>query len=83
MYTVYYLLYWLPYQAGVIWLVHDGESYVNKSMELEYAYTQGGTLKDFVNMKSARVAIGVDGDGAVMIVQVDGRSNLYTHSPII
>ena len=54
--------------------VRNGSSYVEESYNLEYKYTQGGGLREFIDFSSARVAVGVDRAGAVKIVQVDGKS---------
>lgn len=62
--------------AGVIWLVRDGKSYVEESMKIEdskYAKTE---IKKFIEMKSARTAVGHDKDGNVLLMQVDGHTNI-------
>lgn len=64
------------YFAGVIWLVRNGKSYVKESMKLESSkHEETGTLKEFVEIKSARTAIGHDKNGNVMLMQIDGQTN--------
>ena len=57
--------------AGVIWLVRNGTNYVNESMLLECASHQDtGAMATFVNVWSARTAVGHDKDGRVVIANV-------------
>jgi N-acetylglucosamine-1-phosphodiester alpha-N-acetylglucosaminidase len=61
--------------AGVIWLVRDGENYVDRSIEIEYGGTQEGTnLRRFADIISARVGLGHDADGNVRVLQINGKS---------
>ncbi|CAH1801154.1 unnamed protein product [Owenia fusiformis] len=61
--------------AGVLWLVRNGEIYVNESEKAECADTQEtGTLNTFINVLSARAAVGVDAMGRLVIAHVDGRT---------
>lgn len=58
--------------VGVIWLVRDGKPYVEQSMKIEsnkHAITE---IKQFIEFKSARTAVGHDKYGNVMLMQVDG-----------
>lgn len=62
--------------SGVIWLVRDGESFVNASKKIECEDLQEtGTVDLFVNVISGRTAIGHDDKGRVVVVQVDGRTH--------
>lgn len=57
--------------SGVIWLVRNGTNYVNESMQLECAsHQETGKMATFVNVLSARTAIGHDQKGRVVIVSV-------------
>lgn len=57
--------------AGVIWLVRNGTNYVNESMQLECASHQDtGRMATFVNVLSARTAIGHDREGRIIIANV-------------
>jgi N-acetylglucosamine-1-phosphodiester alpha-N-acetylglucosaminidase len=53
--------------TGVLWLVRDGKSFVNHSIQLEQASDY------FVDLKAPRVAIGHDVHGRLLMVQVDGN----------
>ena len=57
--------------SGVIWLVRNGTNYVNESMQIECASHQDtGMISTFVNVLSARTAVGVDGQGQVVLAHV-------------
>ncbi|XP_060073735.1 N-acetylglucosamine-1-phosphodiester alpha-N-acetylglucosaminidase-like [Ylistrum balloti] len=61
--------------GGVIWLVRNGEVYVSDSLKIECADMQEtGSLETFTNIVSARTAVGVDKEGRVLLIQVDGKS---------
>ncbi|XP_033755064.1 N-acetylglucosamine-1-phosphodiester alpha-N-acetylglucosaminidase-like [Pecten maximus] len=61
--------------GGVIWLVRNGEVYVSESLNIECADMQEtGSLETFTNIVSARTAVGVDKQGRVLLIQVDGKS---------
>ncbi|XP_069113869.1 N-acetylglucosamine-1-phosphodiester alpha-N-acetylglucosaminidase-like isoform X2 [Argopecten irradians] len=61
--------------GGVIWLIRNGEVYVSESLNIECADMQEtGSLSTFTNIVSARTAVGVDRQGRVLLVQVDGKS---------
>ncbi|KAL0228187.1 hypothetical protein RCL1_004330 [Eukaryota sp. TZLM3-RCL] len=53
---------------GIVYLVRNGQVYVNESIKQE------GTSPAFVNQLAARIAIGHDADGRLVILQVDGYS---------
>lgn len=62
--------------AGVLWLVRDGQNYVNESIALEYqGAEETGTLQEFADVVAARTAIGYDRRGMIKIVQVDGKTH--------
>ncbi len=57
--------------SGVIWLVRNGTNYVNESMQLESASHQNtGKMATFVNVLSARTAVGHDGNGRIIFANV-------------
>ena len=62
--------------TGVIWLVRDGINYVNKSMILESSENEGtGRMETFVNVLSARTAVGFDKKGRLVLAQVLGQTH--------
>lgn len=69
--------------GGVIWLIRDGEIHINDSMKMECSEAQEtGNFQRFVDVISARTAVGHDKNGQVIIVQVGGETdqrgvNLY------
>ncbi|XP_014773319.1 N-acetylglucosamine-1-phosphodiester alpha-N-acetylglucosaminidase isoform X2 [Octopus bimaculoides] len=69
--------------GGVIWLIRDGNVYVDESAKLECSESQeSGNIQRFVSVISARNAVGHDKEGRVIMVQVDGETgkhgiNLY------
>ncbi|KAK7877738.1 hypothetical protein WMY93_030552 [Mugilogobius chulae] len=63
--------------SGVIWLLRDGQVYINQSLEAECDETQEtGTLRHFVDVVSARTAVGHDAQGRVVLLQIDGQTNV-------
>lgn len=57
--------------SGVIWLVRNGTNYVNESMTLECPSHQNtGKMSTFVNVLSARTAIGHDSQGRIIVANV-------------
>eukprot|EP00040_Diaphanoeca_grandis_P028745 m.166886 g.166886 ORF g.166886 m.166886 type:complete len:498 (+) comp31444_c0_seq1:245-1738(+) len=61
--------------AGVIWLVRNGTSFVQESIDIESEFPEhSGTLEYFATLTSARVAVGHDKNGNVLIAQFDGKS---------
>ncbi|XP_066289183.1 N-acetylglucosamine-1-phosphodiester alpha-N-acetylglucosaminidase-like [Branchiostoma lanceolatum] len=61
--------------TGVIWLVRNGTVYVNESKAQDCAGLQEyGPMDKFVNVLSARVAVGHDVEGRVVLVQIDGNT---------
>ncbi|XP_051922781.1 N-acetylglucosamine-1-phosphodiester alpha-N-acetylglucosaminidase isoform X2 [Hippocampus zosterae] len=61
--------------SGVMWLLRNGEVYINSSLKAECAETQEtGSLDYFTNVISARSALGHDAEGRVILFQVDGQT---------
>ena len=61
--------------SGVIWLVKNGSNFVNESMRIESDHNEEtGNLTEFVNVVSARTAVGHDKLGRVMMAVVDGQT---------
>ena len=62
--------------TGVIWLVRNGTNYVNESMQLESSEHEGtGKMETFVNVVSARTAVGYDMRGRLVFAQVLGQTH--------
>lgn len=61
--------------SGVLWLVRNGTNHVNESMGLECASHQNtGKMSSFVEVLSARTAIGHDSEGRIIVAYV---SNMH------
>lgn len=66
--------------SGVIWLVRNGSNYVNESMKLECASHQDtGKMSTFVNVLSARTAIGHDSRGRIVIANVSLNTGSFNN----
>ncbi|XP_035204721.1 N-acetylglucosamine-1-phosphodiester alpha-N-acetylglucosaminidase-like, partial [Stegodyphus dumicola] len=69
--------------GGVVWILRNGSDFVNDSKKMECEDTEEtGPMERFVNILSARSVIGHDKDGNIILLQVDGKSevdgiNLY------
>ncbi|XP_005095656.1 N-acetylglucosamine-1-phosphodiester alpha-N-acetylglucosaminidase isoform X2 [Aplysia californica] len=62
--------------GGVLWLVRDGESYVDESAKIECPDTETtGTFERFISVVSARTAVGHDADGRIHMIQVEGKTD--------
>ncbi len=62
--------------TGVIWLVRNGTNYVNESMKLECAsHEDTGKMETFVNVVSARTALGHDAKGQLVMAQIEGQTH--------
>ena len=62
--------------GGVLWVLKDGEVYVDESIGIECRDTQTtGTLQRFASVVSARTLVGHDYEGRLIIVQVDGKTD--------
>ncbi|NWI89139.1 NAGPA acetylglucosaminidase, partial [Pitta sordida] len=61
--------------SGVVWLLRDGELYINESRAAECEDTQTtGTFDKFINVISARTAVGHDRQGRLVLAHVDGQT---------
>nr|XP_054500031.1 N-acetylglucosamine-1-phosphodiester alpha-N-acetylglucosaminidase isoform X3 [Agelaius phoeniceus] len=61
--------------SGVVWLLRDGELYINQSRAAECGDIQStGTFDRFINVISARTAVGHDRQGRLVLVHVDGQT---------
>ncbi|XP_036446282.1 N-acetylglucosamine-1-phosphodiester alpha-N-acetylglucosaminidase [Colossoma macropomum] len=62
--------------SGVVWLLRAGEVYINESMQAECDRTQEtGTFQRFVEVRSARTAVGHDMEGRLILFHVDGQTD--------
>ncbi|KAM6910718.1 N-acetylglucosamine-1-phosphodiester alpha-N-acetylglucosaminidase [Xenentodon cancila] len=63
--------------SGVIWLLRNGEIYINQSLEAECGKVQEtGSLRFFVDVVSARTAVGHDAEGKLILLQIDGQTGV-------
>ncbi|XP_030831772.1 N-acetylglucosamine-1-phosphodiester alpha-N-acetylglucosaminidase-like [Strongylocentrotus purpuratus] len=63
--------------GGVGWLLRDGEIYVEESRKAECGdVEESGTVDAFFDMLSARVAVGSDDEGNLVIAAIDGQSKV-------
>lgn len=75
--------------SGVVWLLRNGQVYVDESKKAECRETEEtGSMDLFANVVSARTAIGHDSRGRVVLVQVDGKThrrgiNLYDFAKLL
>ncbi|KAM3873521.1 N-acetylglucosamine-1-phosphodiester alpha-N-acetylglucosaminidase-like [Diretmus argenteus] len=62
--------------SGVVWLLRDGQVYINQSLEAECDQTieKGRAFRYFVDMLSARTAVGHDTEGRLVLFHIDGQS---------
>ncbi|KAJ6659702.1 hypothetical protein lerEdw1_018415 [Lerista edwardsae] len=61
--------------SGVVWLLRNGEVYVNQSLTVECNETQeSGSFDLFINTLSARTAVGHDAQGRLILMHVDGQT---------
>ncbi|XP_025059516.1 N-acetylglucosamine-1-phosphodiester alpha-N-acetylglucosaminidase isoform X4 [Alligator sinensis] len=62
--------------SGVVWLLRNGEVYINQSKTAECDETQTtGNFDKFINVISARTAVGHDSQGQLILVHVDGQTD--------
>lgn len=62
--------------SGVVWLLRNGEIYINESIEAECDKTQEtGGFRTFVDVVSARTAVGHDEEGRLILFHFDGQTN--------
>ncbi|XP_039258621.2 N-acetylglucosamine-1-phosphodiester alpha-N-acetylglucosaminidase-like isoform X1 [Styela clava] len=63
--------------GGAVWLVRNGSPYVEESFKCESADVQEtGTLRTFIDVQSARTAIGHDALGRVVFVNTEGQTKV-------
>ncbi|XP_066538637.1 N-acetylglucosamine-1-phosphodiester alpha-N-acetylglucosaminidase [Hoplias malabaricus] len=61
--------------SGVVWLLRAGEIYINESIQAECDKTQEtGSFQKFVEVTSARTAVGHDEEGRLILFHVDGQT---------
>lgn len=61
--------------SGVVWLLRDGQVNINHSLQAECDKTQEtGAFRHFVDVISARTAVGHDAAGRVVLVQIEGQT---------
>ncbi|KAF4087954.1 hypothetical protein AMELA_G00076980 [Ameiurus melas] len=61
--------------SGVVWLLRSGEVYISESLQAECAKSQEtGTLQSFVDVISARTAVGHDEEGKLILFHIDGQT---------
>ncbi|XP_028355562.1 N-acetylglucosamine-1-phosphodiester alpha-N-acetylglucosaminidase isoform X1 [Physeter macrocephalus] len=61
--------------SGVVWLIRNGSIYINESQAAECDETQEtGSFSKFVNVMSARTAVGHDREGQLVLLHVDGQT---------
>ncbi|CAJ1063109.1 N-acetylglucosamine-1-phosphodiester alpha-N-acetylglucosaminidase-like [Xyrichtys novacula] len=62
--------------SGVIWLLRDGEININQSLKAECnKLVDREVFRDFVDLLSARTAVGHDAEGNLVLFHVDGQTN--------
>ncbi len=70
--------------SGIIWLVRNGTNYVNESMIIECSDNEDtGSMKTFVQVLSARTAIGHDDKGRLILAHVEGQTHTRGYVIII
>lgn len=63
--------------SGVVWLVRNGTNFVNQSSLLECDENQKtGKMQTFIEVISARTAIGHTKDGKLVVAQVEGHTHV-------
>ncbi|XP_036930218.1 N-acetylglucosamine-1-phosphodiester alpha-N-acetylglucosaminidase-like [Acanthopagrus latus] len=61
--------------SGVVWLLRNGEVYINQSLMAECDKTQEtGNFHTFIDVVSARTAVGHDAEGKLILFQIDGQT---------
>ncbi|XP_053351168.1 N-acetylglucosamine-1-phosphodiester alpha-N-acetylglucosaminidase [Clarias gariepinus] len=62
--------------SGVVWLLRSGKVYIEESIRAECEKTQEtGNLQRFVDVISARTAVGHDTEGRLILFHVDGKTD--------
>ncbi|CAN9513891.1 unnamed protein product [Ophioblennius macclurei] len=63
--------------SGVIWLLRNSSVYIDQSLEAECDKTQEtGSLRTFVDVVSARTAVGHDAEGKLILFHIDGQTGV-------
>ncbi|XP_078108154.1 N-acetylglucosamine-1-phosphodiester alpha-N-acetylglucosaminidase isoform X2 [Sander vitreus] len=63
--------------SGVVWLLRNGEVYINQSLKAECDKTQEtGKFQTFVDVVSARTAVGHDAEGKLILFHIDGQTGV-------
>ncbi|KAG7999282.1 N-acetylglucosamine-1-phosphodiester alpha-N-acetylglucosaminidase [Nibea albiflora] len=63
--------------SGVVWLLRNGEVYINESLTAECNKTQEtGHFRTFVDVVSARTAVGHDAEGRLILFHIDGQTGV-------
>ncbi|KAM6968103.1 N-acetylglucosamine-1-phosphodiester alpha-N-acetylglucosaminidase [Aplochiton taeniatus] len=63
--------------SGVVWLLRGGQVYINQSLEAECNKSEEtGTLRHFVDVVSARTAVGHDVEGRLILFHIDGQTDV-------
>ncbi|XP_074510538.1 N-acetylglucosamine-1-phosphodiester alpha-N-acetylglucosaminidase-like [Sebastes fasciatus] len=63
--------------SGVGWLIRNGEIYIDQSLKAECDKTQEtGNIRNFVDVVSARTAVGHDAEGKLILFQIDGQTKV-------
>lgn len=61
--------------SGVVWVIRNGSVYINESQATECDETQEtGSFSKFVNVMSARTAVGHDRKGQLILFHADGQT---------
>ncbi|XP_072880044.1 N-acetylglucosamine-1-phosphodiester alpha-N-acetylglucosaminidase [Hemitrygon akajei] len=61
--------------SGVVWLLRNGTTYINESQSAECSEAQEtGTFEKFINVVSARNAVGHDEYGRLVLFHADGQT---------
>ncbi|CAI8027068.1 N-acetylglucosamine-1-phosphodiester alpha-N-acetylglucosaminidase [Geodia barretti] len=62
--------------TGVVWLVRNGTNYVDESKKMECAdHEDTGHMDTFVEVMSARSALGHDAQGRLVMAQIEGQTH--------
>ena len=62
--------------TGVVWLVRNGTNFVNESKEMECSeHEDTGQMDTFVEVLSARSALGHDAQGRLVMAQIEGQTH--------
>ncbi|KAG7217346.1 hypothetical protein INR49_007415 [Caranx melampygus] len=68
--------------SGVVWLLRNGEVYINQSLEAgvtrprRQVRSSAGAFHEFVDVVSARTAVGHDAEGKLILFHIDGQTGV-------